>query len=133
LFDGFWRQVTGYTVLALILISLALSLNKRLHWLQFAGYNFWRVVHVAILSIAVAALLLHTNLHWGRNFNFQLQIAFIITLFTGTVLGSLVVLESVFFGALLRRYRVICLRAHIVLVWCFFGLALIHIISAYYF
>jgi hypothetical protein len=133
LFDNTWRQVTGYAAMTLILSSFAMSLNKRWHLLRFASYNFWRVMHVAVLSAAIAVLLVHTNLEFGLNFNFQLQALFLTTVATGTLLGLLVVFEDGFWGAMWRRYRVLSLRVHIVLVWSFFSLALIHIVSAYYF
>lgn len=133
LFDGTWRQITGYTGIGLILLSFVLSLNKRWHLLQFASFNFWRVLHVAILAVAIAVLLLHTNLEFGQNFNLKLQYAFLTTVATGTLLGLLVLLEDGFLGAIWRRYRVLCLRVHIVLVWSFFSLAFIHVISVYYF
>ncbi|MGR9051602.1 MAG: FAD-dependent oxidoreductase [Gammaproteobacteria bacterium] len=132
-FTDFWRQVTGYSAVGLVLVSLMLSLNKHWHCLQFAGYGFWRATHVAVLALALAALLIHTNLGFGFNFNYRLQLAFLTTVATGTLLGLLVIFEGGFWGAVLRRYRMIGLRIHIVLVWCFFGLALVHIASVYYF
>ncbi|MGR8940818.1 MAG: FAD-dependent oxidoreductase [Gammaproteobacteria bacterium] len=133
LFDNIGRQITGYTAIGLIVLSLVLSLNKRWHLLRCASYYVWRVVHVAVLAAAIAVLLLHTNLELGRNFNLNMQGTFLATVATGTLLGLLIVLEDGFWGAIWRRYRVLCLRIHIVLVWCFFGLASIHVMSVYYF
>lgn len=133
LYDNVWRQITGYTSISLVIVSLAMSLNKRWHLLQFASYNFWRTLHVALLAAAIEVLLLHTNLEFGHEFNALVHAAFLITIATGTLLGLFVVLEDGFFGAIWRRYRAVFLRVHIVLVWAFFGLVVIHIISTYYF
>lgn len=133
IFSNGWRQVTGYTTAGLILLSLGLSLHKHWHLLQFATYNTWRTVHTAVLGLAIAVLLLHTNMHWGENFNLKLQTLFFITMATGTTLSALVLMEAGFFGSILRRPRLLFLRFHILLVWSFFAMLIVHIVSVYYF
>ena len=133
LFDSGWRQVSGYIVLGFMLLSFVLSLNKRWTLFKFASYNFWRVVHVALLAVAVGVLMLHTNLGLGQGFNLQLMVVFILSMMSGTSLGLLVILEGGFFGAILRNTRTFWLRSHILIIWVLFALILTHIVSVYYF
>ncbi|SJM93510.1 putative Ferredoxin--NAD(+) reductase [Crenothrix polyspora] len=133
LFDNGWRQISGYVVFGFMLLSFVLSLNKRWQLFQFASYNFWRVVHVALMAVAVGVLMLHTNMGLGQGFNFQLMVVFLLTLTSGTLLGLLVIFDKGFFGALLRKARTFWLRPHILIVWVLFAFLSTHVFSVYYF
>lgn len=133
LFDNGWQQVTGYSVLTLMVFSFVLSINKRWNCLQFASFYFWRVMHVMFLALSIAVLLVHTNFSLGENFNFQFIVFYFITMSSGLILGGLVIMERGFWGALCRNFRAYLARVHIILVWVLSGMLLSHIISVYYF
>jgi len=133
LFDNGWQQVTGYVVLTFMALSFVLTANKRWKWLQFASFYFWRAIHVALLVLSILILLTHTNFSLGHNFNFQFSVFYFITMTSGALLGSLVLIEGVFFGAMFRNSRALLSRVHIVLVWILTGLLIAHISSVYYF
>ncbi len=133
IFDSGWRQVSGYMAAVFMLLSFVLSLNKRMKWFKFASYNFWRVVHVALLAVTIVVLLAHVNLQLGQGYNLLLMSVFLVTIASGTSLGLLAVMEGGFFGAMIRSTRTFWLRSHIIVVWGLFGLLMTHIISVYYF
>ncbi|MEM8867948.1 MAG: FAD-dependent oxidoreductase, partial [Verrucomicrobiota bacterium] len=43
--DSLTKQITGYTILGLSVIALLLSARKRIRWLSFGNYGFWRAAH----------------------------------------------------------------------------------------
>lgn len=133
LFDNGWQQVTGYLILALIVLSFALTANKRWNWLQFASFYFWRLVHIILLTISIPILLIHTNFSLGENFNFQFIVFYFVIIFTGSLLAVLAILDGGFFGAMFRGYRAFLMRLHLVGVWVLAGFLAIHITSVYYF
>lgn len=133
LFDNGWQQVTGYVVLALMFFSFVLTANKRWKWFQFASFYFWRFTHVTLLVFSIPVLLIHTNFSFGENFNFQFIVFFFVTLFTGSLLGALAIIEGGFFGAMFRGGRAWLTRLHIVGVWVLAALLIVHITSVYYF
>jgi len=134
LFDNFWQQVSGYSVISLVIISLLpLSLNKRLKTLTFSSYATWRVVHVLVIALATLILLMHTNMSMGDNFNFQVMALFLITMISGMIISLLIYFEHSFFDFIVAKLRPFWTRLHIFLVSLFLVFISLHITSVYYF
>jgi len=130
--DGFWRQVSGYTLLSLALAALLLSMRKR--WLRFTYGDFggWRVAHVVLGLSMLGVLVLHTGLRLGNNFNFLLLAGFFLLTKLGTVAGAAVAIERRP-TRLSRQWKTLATLAHIVLTWPLPVLLGFHILSVYYF
>ncbi len=74
--DGFWKQVTGFTLLGLSVIAAVISLRKNFKWLAFGDYGVWRLVHISVGLGALLVLFLHTGFRLGQNLNFMLMATF---------------------------------------------------------
>jgi nitrite reductase (NADH) large subunit len=130
--DGFWRQVSGYTLLTLGLAALLLSLRKRWSRFVFGDYGLWRVAHVALGLSMLGLLVLHTGLRLGNNFNFLLLAGFFLLTKLGSVASAVTAVESRPTRAS-RRWKQWSTRVHILLAWPLPVLLGFHILSVYYF
>jgi nitrite reductase (NADH) large subunit len=130
--DGFWRQVSGYTLLSLGLLALLLSLRKRWSRLVFGDFGIWRVLHVVLGLSILGVLVLHTGLRLGNNFNFLLLASFFLLTKLGSLASAVVAVETRPTRAS-RRWKQWSTLAHIVLTWPLPALLGFHILSVYYF
>jgi nitrite reductase (NADH) large subunit len=130
--DGFWRQVSGYTLLTLGLAALLLSLRKRWSRFVFGEYGLWRVAHVVLGLSMLGVLVLHTGLRLGNNFNFLLLASFFLLTKFGSLASAVIAVESRPTRAS-RRWKQWSTLAHIVLTWPLPVLLGFHILSVYYF
>ncbi len=130
--DGFWKQLSGYTLLALGLIALGLSARKRISRINIGDYGLWRAAHVVLGLAALAVLVLHTGLRLGNNLNFYLLASFLVLTKLGSVAAAVVAVETRPTRAS-RRGKQFATLAHIVLAWPLPALLGFHILSVYYF
>ncbi len=133
--DNLLRQVTGYSLFALCLGALFLSVQKRFANLKIGNYSAWRAVHTATGVLTLATLFLHTGLSLGTNFNSWLMLTFALLNLLGGVSGVFSSLESktdTGIGMLSRRLKPVATWAHILLFWPIPVLVLFHIASVYY-
>jgi nitrite reductase (NADH) large subunit len=130
--DGFWRQVSGYTLLTLGLAALLLSLRKRWSRFVFGEYGLWRIAHVALGLSMLGVLVLHTGLRLGNNFNFLLLAGFFLLTKLGSLASAVTAIESRPTRAS-RRWKQWSTRAHILLAWPLPVLLGFHVLSVYYF
>jgi nitrite reductase (NADH) large subunit len=130
--DGFWRQVSGYTLLTLGLAALLLSLRKRWSRFVFGDYGLWRIAHVALGLSMLGVLVLHTGLRLGNNFNFLLLAGFFLLTKLGSLASAVTAVESRPTRAS-RRWKQWSIRTHIMLTWPLPVLLGFHILSVYYF
>lgn len=134
--DSFAKQVSGFSILAISVVGLLLSLRKRFNWFQFGSYGVWRSLH-SILGVAtLVGFLVHTGLRMGHNFTFVLAAVFLSLNFLGAFTGIAAALESRISAAWsqrLRTWRPWLARVHIWLFWPLPALVLFHIISVYYY
>jgi len=133
LFDNFWQQVSGYTTIGLVILSLPLLINKRLKMLSFSSYDTWRIVHVIVITLSTLSFLIHSNFGLGDNFNFQVMFIFLITLVSGTFISLFIYLEHSIFDFILVKLYPIWVRLHIFLVSIFFVFIAVHVTTVYYF
>lgn len=131
--DSFWKQVTGYSVLALTVIGLVMSLRKRWRIFKLGDFNYWRVVHIALGVSVLAILLLHTGLQLGSNLNMALMLTFIGVAITGSIAGGVVALEPRLNPLTAKRIRSYINYTHLFLFWPLPVLLGFHIVSFYYF
>lgn len=132
--DNLIKQITGYSLLALCLIGLLLSLRKRFKWFRFGHFAKWRVFHAVFGVIALVVLFAHTGFRFGDNLNFWLMFSFVGLNLLGALAGIISALESKGSDALAlkaRRVRPVLTYAHFVLFWPLPALLVFHILSVY--
>ncbi|MGJ8642891.1 MAG: FAD-dependent oxidoreductase [Luteolibacter sp.] len=132
--DNLIKQITGYSLLALCLVGLLLSLRKRFKWFRFGHFAKWRVFHAVFGVIALIVLFAHTGFRFGDNLNFWLMFSFVGLNLLGALAGIISALESKGSEDLAlraRRIRPALTYAHFVLFWPLPALLVFHILSVY--
>lgn len=131
--DGLLKQISGFSLLGLgILVSL-ISIRKRITKFSFGNFSSWRVVHVAIGTIAIATLIAHTGFRFGSNLNFYLMLSFIGLLMVGGIASGVIGLQHVLPRGLTKVTRELSLWSHILLLWPLPALLGFHILKSYWF
>lgn len=132
--DGLIKQVSGFSVLGLFAVGLLLSLRKRIRGLAQAGrYDYWRLGHLALGLLAIAALVAHTGLRTGHGLNFALMASFSAMLLLGGLTGLVIAFEHRIGGARATRLRRQSGLLHILLFWPVPLLLGWHIFKSYWF
>lgn len=135
--DGFWKQVSGFTLLTLSAIAAFLSLRKRFRRLAFGGFDGWRLVHAAVGLAAILALFVHTGFRLGHNLNSWLMISFLIIAGIGGLAGGILAVEHRLLNGPMRGAmkppRRIPVWLHILAFWPLPILLGLHILSVYYY
>ena len=131
--DKFYKQVTGFTMLGLIVLASLVSLRKRIKFINFGDYKIWRMLHGIIGLLCIALVLVHTGLHTGNNLNSYLLYNFIAVIVFGALTG-VVISEShrlSLDGG--KKLRDIWYWSHLLVTWPLPILLAAHIVSVYYF
>ncbi len=131
--DGLYKQVSGFSLLALSLLGLGLSLNKRMPRLSWGSFNVWRLLHAALGVLCLMVLLAHTGLRLGENLNAYLMSNFLALALLGGLSAAVIAGESSLGARLGKRLRRWCAWAHIAMFWPLPTLLTFHVISVYYF
>lgn len=131
--DGFYKQVSGFTLLGLSALGLLISMRKRIRKLSLIDYGYWRVAHSVLGGLALVTLLLHTGLSFGDNLNFLLMSCFVGLAIVGAVSGMVTAMESGSGKVVLGRWRRCSTWTHIALFWPLPVLLGFHIAKTYYF
>ena len=136
--DELWRnplakQISGFTMLALVLAGLALSLRKRIKKLEFGDFDGWRYAHVVLGVCALTALIIHTGLRLGDQLNLLLMLNFIAIVLAGAGAGLLIAREHKLSPVLARKHRKRWTWVHILLFWPLPVLLGFHVVKSYYF
>lgn len=137
--DALWRssllkQVSGYSLLGVSLLTLFLSLRKRIKYFEKWGdYPVWRILHAAVGVACLLLTVFHTGMRLGSNLNFVLMLDFLILILVGALAGGVTALEHRFEPNVGMRLRRCWTWTHILLVWPLPVLILFHILSVYYF
>ena len=129
--EFFWKQVTGYSLLSLALLSLSMSLRKRTTLLNFVSFQSFRVLHVFLATASLFVLMAHTGFHRGSNLNYALFSVFMITSASGALAGILAGME-LRLPLRLRRLRKLAALGHIICLWPLPLLVVFHIVSVYW-
>jgi nitrite reductase (NADH) large subunit len=130
--ESAWKQASGYTVLVLSLLALALSLRKRVKRLTFGDFSLWRVAHAALALAVLGGLAVHTGGRLGANLNLALMASFLGVVALGAAAGGFVALEHRL-GPRAARLRRAWSRAHLLLFWPVPVLLGMHVFKSYYF
>ena len=131
--DPLYKQISGFTLLALSIFLAIVSLRKRIKKFQWLSFPAWRVIHSSLAIVALFALLLHSGLSFGVNLNQALMISFVATAVLGIALGSVISLEHKLSISQAKVLRKASLWGHILAVWPLPVLLSFHIVSVYYF
>lgn len=131
--DGLWKQVSGYTLLGLALLSLTVSLRKR--WRRFSrgAFTRWRFAHAALGLSALLVLVAHTGFRLGSNLNQFLMVSFLAVALMGSVAGGVTALQAQLGGMAAQRLRRFWGWIHLIVAWPVPVLLTLHIVSVYYF
>jgi nitrite reductase (NADH) large subunit len=131
------QQVTGFLMVALIMVGLMLSLRKRTKWFRWGKISTWRLVHSGCAAGALGVLVLHTGGHWGEQFNFWLMLHFLVLASFGTFLGLFMPFDvrlAQYFSALtVKKIQLGLTTIHYVLYTFLPFLVLFHTVATYYY
>jgi nitrite reductase (NADH) large subunit len=136
--DGTLKQATGFGLLGLSAVAVILSLRKRWKRLSLGDFAGWRLVHVAVGTLALATLIAHTGFRLGTNLNFALIACFLATLLAGAASGGIIALEHRLAAIpALRSRRIdprkLSLWLHILACWPLPLLLILHIATVYFY
>ncbi|MEM1063482.1 MAG: (2Fe-2S)-binding protein, partial [Planctomycetota bacterium] len=133
--DSGWKQATGWTVAGVTAVSLLLSLRKRVSWVSWGDYGFWRAAHSLLGVLTLVGLFAHTGWRMGENLNFWLMATFLTTNFVGGFTGILSGMEGKLSGEsarLARTWRPRLTWLHVLTFWPVPVLLVFHVIGAYW-
>lgn len=136
--DGTFKQISGFTLLALSAFAILLSARKRLAWVRLGDFAGWRLIHLVLGVAALAVLAVHTGFSLGQNLNFALIAGFLATLLAGAVGGGIIAAEHKLTAIpAIRHRRVeprrIAVWLHILACWPLPALLIIHVLTVYFY
>jgi len=131
--DDTLKQVSGYVLLGLCVLSLVLSLRKR--WKRFSWLDvpMFRAIHGIIGASTLFALVAHTGLRLGHHLNFWLSIDFLLVCVLGAVAGVVTAVSNRWGAVKARDRRLLSSRAHLVVFWPLPVLVALHVVQVYYY
>ncbi len=131
--DSLFKQISGYTLLALgVLISL-ISLRKRVSRVRWGEYSSWRVIHVVLGVLTAIILLAHTGLRLGNNLNFSLMLGFVMLMLMGSIASGGIGLQHRVNASWARRIQELSKKSHLYLLWPIPSLLGFHVLKTYWF
>lgn len=136
--DDLWRstllkQISGFSMLGLMLVGLGISLRKRIRRIEFGDFNVWRYLHVVIGICVLAVLIVHTGFRLGDELNSILMVNFLLLVIAGSYASTIVATEHRLSPALAKKKRRQWTWLHILLFWPFPALLCAHVVKSYYF
>lgn len=131
--DGTLKQVSGFTLLGLSVLSLMMSLRKRWRLVKFGAYAWWRILHAMLGLLTLIVLSAHTGFRLGANLNQVLIVDFLLLTAVGAITGGIASVEHRLPAAMAASWRKLSARVHLLLSWPLPALLSIHILSVYYF
>jgi nitrite reductase (NADH) large subunit len=132
-FGSLAKQITGFTLLGLTLLSLLLSLRKRFKRFTLGEVGHWRAIHAGLGVFTLLALVAHTGFRLGENLNFILMTNFLVLTLVGACAGAVNALEARLDGPAARRLRAVWTWGHVGLTWPLPMLVLAHVLVSYLF
>lgn len=125
--------MTGFTLVGVSLIGMALSLRKRIRRFSLGDFGHWRAVHGALGAETLMVLVTHTGLHLGANLNLLLMLNFLAVALTGALAGVVTALENRLQGVAAVWLRRSWTLLHILLVWPLPVLIFFHAFASYHY
>jgi nitrite reductase (NADH) large subunit len=136
--DALWRnpllkQISGFSILGLLVIGLAISLRKRMSTFSFGNYDLWRLAHVVLGIGALIALVLHTGFRFGNELNFLLMLNFLLLVAAGANASTVVASEHHMVPSMAKKQRKLWNKLHLLLFWSLPVLLGFHVLKTYFF
>ena len=133
-FDGSWQQWSGYLLVGLSAIGLAIAVivKKRLV-VRIARSHRWRLTHFVLGMTCVVVLFAHTGFRFGSNLNAVLMACYLAVLLSGglsEVALRVARMQVVGLGTPAMRRRLL-VRLHVVALCPLPALLIVHILTAY--
>lgn len=129
--SGTWKQMTGYSLLALSSLIAFLSVRKRFDLKWLGGFRVWRIVHATLGAAALATLFLHTGFNLGANLNRWLMTTFLFVAVIGGVTGIVTAREHRLRATSVASPRHALIWLHILTFWPLPLLLFIHVVAVY--
>lgn len=131
-FDGTLKQITGYTLLAVMLLGFLLPMRKHIAALaKWGDFSFWRILHTGVGVAALVMLTAHTGFRLGFNLNKVLMLNVLTLALTGALAGGVIALSHRLSPAGGRLLQTGWTVLHTVLCWPLLVLVLFHILTVY--
>ncbi|MCG8312605.1 MAG: FAD-dependent oxidoreductase [Pseudomonadales bacterium] len=131
--DSFTRQITGFTLIGIVVLSMLVSARKRISKFSFGNFNGWRVLHGFLGGTALAALFIHTGFDLGSNINSMLMMNFLALAVLGALTTLILSLANRLPIATNNQLRKYSTWGHIILFWPLPALLILHVLSVYFF
>jgi len=131
--NSLYKQISGFSILALISIGMLVSLRKRVTKVKWGDYNFWRLGHAVTGSLALVALIAHTGLRLGSELNLMLMMSFMLLAIVGANAGRVIANEHNIAAGFAKKQRTKWTWLHLLLAWPLPVLLGFHVIKTYYF
>ena len=131
--DSLFKQISGFSILALFSIGLLISLRKRIKKMSYGDYGVWRFAHVILGIASLIVLVAHTGFRLGDNLNFLLMINFLLLAVVGANASTVVATEHQQVPAMAKKQRKRWNWMHLILFWPLPLLLGFHVFKTYYF
>ena len=131
--DSFYKQISGFSIVALIGLTTFLSLSKRWNGFRFGRFVQWRNLHLIAGFICIVLLVAHTGMNRGVNLNGWLMFDFLLLSALGGFAAFTSSQASIFPAATAIKIRRSVNWLHLLAFWPFPVLLSFHILSSYYF
>ena len=131
--DSLARQISGFSILSLTVLSFLLSIRKRFPKLAWLSFDFWRVGHVLLTSLALLTLMVHTGISFGEGINRWLIINFLAIALVGIASAAVAAIEGYWVSTKVKGLKRALVWGHIITFWPLPILLSYHILSVYYF
>nr|WP_275939246.1 FAD-dependent oxidoreductase [Polyangium spumosum] len=131
--DDTLKQISGYVLLGLCVLSLVLSLRKRWRRFTWLDVPVFRAIHGVIGASTLLALVAHTGLRLGHKFNLILSVDFLLVCVLGAVAGVVTAISNRWSPMKARDRRLSTSRAHLWAFWPLPVLVALHVVQVYYY
>jgi len=126
-------EVSGYTILALGVLGLSISLPRRWAVIRALNIGWWRIIHAALGILALIILYIHSGFAMGGIHTTLLISCFLVLMVLGAVSGMGIVLQEKVSASEFYVFKKWSRRLHIACSWPVPVLLATHIISTYLF
>jgi nitrite reductase (NADH) large subunit len=131
--NGVWKQVSGYLLVAVCLLSLGISLRKRWKRFQVSDVPLFRAVHGVVAAASLVLFFSHTGFRVGSGLNFVLSAGFLVAMIVGAVTGAVFALSDRWSALAARDRRLRVSWVHILVLWPLPILIALHVLMVYYY
>jgi nitrite reductase (NADH) large subunit len=131
--DKFWKQVTGFSLLAMVAIGMLMSFRKRLNWIWMGSFSKWRLTHTVLGTVSALLIFFHTGFNLGQNLNQILMLTFLTVLIMGASAGLITGLSHILSPARAHSLQKSWAFLHLMVTWPLPALLIVHVLSVYFF